>query len=203
MYKGVYKILSSYWRAYGGWRALCRSPYAHAAVVMTLLSYPMWRAGSGWWDLVLSIMPNLLGFTLGGFAIFIGFGDEKFRTILIEETERDVLKGRVSIYEELCATFVHFIVMQILALVFALLQKAWSMEVIGNLAWQDALPKLNLVAGFVGYLLFFYAVCLTMAACMHVFRFARDYSTAINHNVRCRARLSAEQNRKIDAQSIT
>lgn len=188
MYKGVFKILSSYWRAYGGWRALWRSPYWHAAILMTVLSFPMWRTGSAWWDLVIGVMPNLLGFTLGGFAIFIGFGNEKFRTILIEETEKDVREGRVSIYEELCATFVHFIVVQILALAFALLQKAWSMEVIANATWQGMLPTLNLVGGFAGYLLFLYAVCLTLAACMHVFRFAKDYSTVVNFEVRRKVR---------------
>ncbi len=183
MYKGVFSIFHRYWRTYGQTRAMLRSFYLHSAIAMTVLCFPLWRAG-GWWDVVLAVLPSLLGFTLGGFAIFIGFGSEKFRELIVKETEEDIRAGKPSIYESLCATFVHFIVVQICALIFALLQKAWSMEVVHNAAWQSVLPYINAIGGFVGYALFAYSVTLTLAACMHVFRIAMDYSFVTNAALR-------------------
>lgn len=86
MYKGVLNIFGTYWRAYGGWIALLKSPYFHAALVLLALTFHTWTA-EDWWEDVTSVLPNLLGFTLGGFAIFIGFGDERFRALLAEPEE--------------------------------------------------------------------------------------------------------------------
>lgn len=184
MYSGVFSILRRYWAAYGGWRSLARSPYFHVAAVITALSYPLWCGRDPWWDTVVGVLPNLLGFTLGGFAIFIGFGDTKFRELLVQETPEDVEQGRIPLYEALCATFVHFIVVQVAALVFALLQKGLRLTVIDNSSWQQALGYLNPLAGAVGYLLFIYAVCSALAACMHVFRIAVNYADAVNQPLR-------------------
>ena len=184
MYKGVRKIFGRYWRAYGGWRSLVRSPYLHIAFVLNCICFASWIGNKEWWETVISILPNLLGFTLGGFAIFIGFGDEKFRKLLVEETEKEILEGKPPLYESLCATFVHFILIQILGLVFALVRKSLSVVVVDATQWQMVLRTLNPVAGFFGHLLFLYAMCSALAACMHVFRIAADYSDATNCELR-------------------
>ncbi len=45
---------------------------------MTMILYPSW-SHKGWWNDILSLMPNLLGFSLGGFAMWIAIGDEAFK----------------------------------------------------------------------------------------------------------------------------
>ncbi|MDW5418883.1 hypothetical protein R6242_20130 [Iodobacter sp. CM08] len=175
MYNGVAKIFKRYWCAYGGFKALRCSPYLHAAIFFTGCTWHFW-AEPLWWDQVTSVLPNLLGFTLGGFAMFLGFGDEKFRAMLAEKDE-DADPNNPSLYVSLCATFVHFIVVQILALFAALLAKASWFYV----AWPDQLhtlmPWLNLIGGGMGYLLFLYSVTSVLAATMHMFRIATWYET--------------------------
>lgn len=175
MYKGVFSIYARYWSAYGGLPALVRSFYLHAALVITVICANAWLK-PGWWDQVASILPNVLGFTLGGFAIFISFGDEKFRQLLAEpESAEDETP---TAYVKLCSTFVHFILVQIVALVVAIIAKAmyFPWERAPHL-FNLALPWLNGVAGFLGYLLFVYALTSALAATMHVFRIASMYES--------------------------
>jgi len=172
MYTGVLNIFGRYWQAYGGGSALVRSPYLHAAAVLLVLTYATWSQ-NGWWEQVLSVMPNLLGFTLGGFAMFLGFGDEKFRSLLAEPDEDAI--GEPTLYVSICATFVHFIVVQLFALVAAVVAKSWWFY----FPWPEPirvfLPFLNLFGWAFGYAFFLYALTSVLAATMHVFRIATMY----------------------------
>lgn len=172
MYKGAASNFARYWRAYGGRGALLRSPYLHLAGLLLVATYATWSA-KDWWDQVISVLPNLLGFTLGGFAVFLGFGDEKFRSLLAEPDEDEL--DAPSLYVKLCATFVHFILVQVIALLSAILAKSWWFF----FAWPDSvrlvIPWMNLIGGALGYGLFLYAVTSVLAATMHVFRIANFY----------------------------
>lgn len=182
MYAGTFKIFKTYWLAYGGLKALLSSFYLLVAAVLLGLTFNTWMApislASGqwlaWWDQSLLVLPNLLGFTLGGFAIFIGFGDEKFRQILAApEVDEDLPRNA---YVQLCATFVHFIVVQMLALLAAVLGKSWWFYADWMEPLRFALPYLNMLGGVIGYGLFLYALTSVMAATMHVFRIATLYA---------------------------
>ena len=172
MYKGVGDIFSRYWQAYGRRKAFLRSPYLHLAALLLAATYATWSQ-KDWWDQVISVMPNLLGFTLGGFAMFLGFGDEKFRSLLAEPDEDK--PEEPSLYVSLCATFVHFILIQLLALLCALLAKSWWFFFPWPESIRLVLPWLNLLGGALGYGLFLYAVTSVLAATMHVFRIATWY----------------------------
>lgn len=179
-YKSVAGIFSDYWHAYGGIVKLLTSPYLHTAFVLLLLTTPSWsgiwetgsKAGEGWWDQSIAVLPNLLGFTLGGFAIFIGFGDDKFRALLVEPGS----EGTVNDYLALCAHFVHFIAVQAVALMVAIMVKSFQFYSPIADPIRDWLPCLNATVGACGYLLFLYALTSVLAATMHVFRIARLYS---------------------------
>lgn len=179
-YKSVAGIFKDYWHAYGGIVKLLTSPYLHTAFVLLLLTAPSWsgiwetgsKAGEGWWDQSIAVLPNLLGFTLGGFAIFIGFGDEKFRALLAEPAS----EGAVNDYVALCAHFVHFIVVQAVALLVAIVVKSFQFYSPIADPIRDWLPYLNACIGASGYLLFLYALTSVLAATMHVFRIARLYA---------------------------
>ncbi|WP_295548619.1 hypothetical protein [uncultured Pseudacidovorax sp.] len=172
VYSGTKKILKRYWRAYGGRRALLRSPYLHFACVLLLLTTPTW-VRAGWWELPLSVIPNLLGFTLGGFAMFLGFGDEKFRALLADPDEDDP-KGP-ALYQTVTSTFVHFIMVQTIALMIAIVARSWNFYV----DWPDPIRGLitaaSWVGGAAGYLFFLYAICSVVAATMQLFRVASWY----------------------------
>lgn len=182
MYAGTLDIFRTYWAAYGGWRELVRSFYLMVAGILLILTAPTWwspsNLGGGqwsaWWDQSFSVLPNLLGFTLGGFAIFLGFGDEKFRQLLAEPDPNEHISENA--YVGLCSTFVHFILVQLLALIAAVLAKSWWFYSDWVEPIRCALPAMNALGGAIGYGLFLYALTSVMAATMHVFRIAKLYA---------------------------
>ena len=169
MYSGVGEIFKRYWAAYGGLRALLLSPYFHLSLVLLGITSSYWLNKS-WWDQPLAIVPNLLGFSLGGLAMFLSFGDDKFRAMLAEGT--NVAK---SPYIQVCATFAHFIVLQISALLIALVAKALDFPYDWPLSWQAYIGIFTKVFYAIGFLLFLYAVTSMLAATMAVFRVCSWY----------------------------
>ena len=172
-YNGVGRLIRRYWRIYGGWRAIFSSLYLHVSLVLLLVSFRLWSC-PGWWEQVISVAPNLLGFTLGGFAIFLAIGDERFKAT-ISGADPDEQKAH-SPYMALCATFLHFVLIQFLALVAALVGKATYFQLP---ALPDYLGRLLEIMTFAGwmfsYWLFLYAVTLIAAAALATFRLATWY----------------------------
>ncbi|MDH6593345.1 hypothetical protein M2165_003234 [Variovorax sp. TBS-050B] len=164
-------IFKRFWVAYGGSGALLRSPYLYVALLIAPLCWGTWSAPN-WWDTVISVLPNLLGFTLGGFAIFVSFGDARFIASLAAEEENAV---RPTVYRELCATFVHFILVQVAALVLAIVTKGmWFQANLPDYI-ASALPIANLAWGAFCYAVFLYALTSIVAIALHVFRISTMY----------------------------
>lgn len=156
-------IVAVYWRSYGGFKALFSSPYLRAAFILSLMLYPQWSQPN-WWDLVLSIMPNLLGFSLGGFAMWIAIGDDDFRKLISGE----VGDNEPSPYMEVNAAFVHFVILQMLALFCALFAKAYYFPLPPDhfilALLGDNFYILCLIGNFLGYMIFIYALLSAVAA---------------------------------------
>jgi hypothetical protein len=159
-YTGSREVFRDYWRAYHGWPALLASPYLHAAVVLTVLLWSRWTS-AGWPDDVLTVVPSVLGFSLGGYAMLLAFGDVKFLQRLAEPEEN----GAVSYYLALNASFVHFIVVQMIAIVLALIGKAYMADP----------PSLWAIPAFLCYLVFVYSIMAALAATFAIFRMASLY----------------------------
>lgn len=170
MYSGVLEIIGRYWRIYGGWKSFLKSPYLHISFLLLAATYPFWTR-EDWWDQAISILPNLLGFTLGGFALLLGFGDEKFRSLLASKREDEPS----SVYASLCATFVHFIFMQMLALIFAIVTKALQFDARIPPCIEGFFSSAMLVAYGMGYGLFIYSLLCLLAATFAIFRAATWY----------------------------
>lgn len=176
MYTGAITIIRRYWNAYGGWKAFFCSPYFHIALLITLGSNHFWMY-EPWWDLSISILPNIIGFALGGYAIWLGFGDEKFGQMISRKEG-----SGTSPYLEVSATFAHFIVIQIIGLVIALLAKATNYYLspeswMGMALQQAGLPfdffKQGAAVGYgLGFLLLSYALMTALAATLAIFRVA-------------------------------
>jgi hypothetical protein len=165
-------IFVNYWHAYQGATTLLLSPYLYAAIVVDALTWGTW-SGPYWWNTVLLVLPNLLGFALGGFAMFLGFGDDKFGALLVEND--DSKPEDSSLYINLCATFVHFIVIQIGALLYALVAKSCWFYYHWSTPMRALLVPMNLLGGALGYGLFLYSITSILAATMHMFRTAAWY----------------------------
>ena len=129
-YTGVVKIFRRYWNAYGGWNSVIFSPYLHFSILFTIVAYGTWTTHN-WYDLPISTLPNIIGFSLGGYAIWLALGDDKFKASIsgreVGELESPFIKVN--------ATFVHFIFLQIVALIFALCAKSQPIQNM-PLDWQ-------------------------------------------------------------------
>lgn len=173
-YKGAAKLIGQYWTTYGGWNDLLVSPYLHVSLLLAVITYGTWTESS-WWDQVLTIVPSLLGFSLGTLAIFLGFGSERFRDVI--SGKRSDAMDKVSPYMLVTAAFTHFIVVQIAAVTVAVVSAALfklpgpaqdSVFFVANDTGRTVLWA-------VGYWLFLYALCLAGASVLAVFRIAGWY----------------------------
>ncbi len=173
-YKGAAKLVAKYWSTYGGWRDFLLSPYLHFSLLLLAITFATWSE-EGWWEHVLSVVPSLLGFSLGALAIFLGFGSEQFRNVI--SGKRPDEPNKISPYMSVTAAFTHFIVVQIAAVMVAIVSVALFKL---PLPISDhALYVFNdivraLLWGF-GYWLFLYALCLAAASVFAVFRIAGWY----------------------------
>lgn len=173
-YKGPAKLISQYWSTYGGWRDFFLSPYLHFSLLLLAITFATWTE-EGWWEQVLSVVPSLLGFSLGALAIFLGFGSEQFRNVI--SGKRPGQPDKISPYMSVTAAFTHFIVVQVAAVMVAIVSVALFKLPLP--ISEHALYVFNNIGkaflwGF-GYWLFLYALCLAAASVFAVFRIAGWY----------------------------
>lgn len=156
-YKHVGESISTYWKVYGGRHALLCSPYFHISVITSLICHPVWSGEHkdwAWFNICISVIPNLVGFTLGGYAMLLAFGNEKFRALLAGDDD----DGEPSPFMKVNATFIHFIIMQMLSLFIALIELGWSIK--------------TGVFAFIGFTVFIYALSTAIAAALAILRLA-------------------------------
>lgn len=117
-----------YWRIYGGWKELLKSPYLWLSALLTAGCAPLWldtgffgdeRAVSG---VLLTVIPALMAFTLAGMAIVLALSGKQFIKAIREGGREDSLFMRV------VALFFHFILVQTLALAFAFLSASYPIS---------------------------------------------------------------------------
>jgi hypothetical protein len=159
-YRNLWESICTYWANYGGLSALIISPYLHISIIISIILYPIWSV-KGWEQYVLQILPNIVGFSVGSYAILLSFGDPKFFRILMSESEQEK-----SVYLALNGTFVHFVVVQILAIVAAVGCEAYV---------QDHPGLFGHLISFFGFSLFVYSLFMVLAAVLALLRVARWY----------------------------
>lgn len=131
--------------------------------------YPFWSKVSDdpWWGTALSTLPNLLGFTLAGFTIWLGFGDEKFKELISGSTPE-----KTSVFMGVSAAFAHFVIIQIIALIFALWAKAMAFDLPEHCWLKSYIRPIALAGHAIGFLAFLYAIMSALAATLGVLRTA-------------------------------
>jgi hypothetical protein len=131
----------------------------------------MWQTDT-WWDLAFEILPSTMGFSLAAFAVLLAFGNEDFLRVLSQRPQ-----GKTkSALDGTSAAFFHFIVIQVLALLFAFVGKGLS-ESVNDLKWLFGLMGisdteiadivvlfLQHLIGLLGFLLMIYSITCGLAA---------------------------------------
>ncbi|MHC6050652.1 hypothetical protein ACYT84_02585 [Ralstonia solanacearum] len=174
-YQNVGNIFGRYWNAYGRWVAILTSPYLHVSIVLTVILSHLWIRG-GWWSDAIAALPTMIGFAIGAYAIVLGFGDERFRAVIMLRRN-----GDTSPYVKISASLAHFIVVQIAALLAAFIGKGLNFGLntrkgLGALIFA-AVGNIDFVhdwiapsGNFIGFVLFIYAIATAMATAMAIFR---------------------------------
>lgn len=160
-YQGVARTIVKYWKLYGGIGSFCESPYMHFALVISMITVRFWQSlENPWYDVVISVIPSMLGFTFAGFAILLTFGSDIRRVLCGSDTD-----GKPSPFINDSTSIVHFLVVQTISLLLALIFKPFSVK--------------SAVVTFVGIAVFYYAISLALAAILAMFRMA-TYIDQIN-----------------------
>ncbi|WP_152619658.1 hypothetical protein [Paramagnetospirillum magnetotacticum] len=172
-YNSVISLFSEYWSNYGGTFAVVTSPYFHCALFLNILLWKRWLY-QAWWEHTISIMPNIVGFTIGAYAILMAFGDDDFRRRISGKTTRD----KNSPYMKINSTFKHFALVQITSIILALIGSTYQDKMPVSI-WKDTLSidDMHVISwsapfSFVSYWSFLYAIVSVVAATAGIFRVA-------------------------------
>lgn len=122
--------LKTYWKAYGGWDEIALSPYFNFSWFFALFLHPLWTTGDGplptepsWVSVAFSVLPSVIGFSLGSIAILISVSSGK----MLEDLQHG---GDDSLLMKIAAAFFHFLLLQVLCLLTGLAIKAHPMGAI-------------------------------------------------------------------------
>jgi hypothetical protein len=152
----------SYWKYYGGFRAIIKSWYFFVSLIIVLCliiflynddNPPLWYAYN------LSLIPILLGFSLGGYSFLLALSDKKFLSLFIDPYNSQ--KNYLSPFKELNATFIHFILIQFMAIFIGLIGSLFNFT--------------NIVFFTLGLFALFYALMTGIAATMGIFKISLLY----------------------------
>lgn len=147
------QAVGEYWSVYGGWRGFIGSPALWAAGLIALMLFPLFDNGV-WADASISILPNVLGLSIGAMAVVLAFPTTHIFKYLSENGRRD------SFYLDLASRLTHFIFVQVVALLLGLLGKAYKI-------WPVAL---------VGCWALVYAILTAAVISLTLFRVAQIYN---------------------------
>lgn len=170
------KQLRRWWSWRGGWHDFWRSPYTWTAALLMLPTAHYWLTAP-WWETSLSILPNVIGFSLGGYAILLAFGDEGFRRLLVPAEDPSHPPDQPTRYMRVSAIFLHFILVQLWALMLAVVARSTDFVLPMRLRPSSIEPEAidivlaggSCLLGFVGFFAFLYALGLAAAAALSVF----------------------------------
>jgi hypothetical protein len=159
------------WTIAGRWKGTFKSfDFALALVVCAMCCHFWWH--DKWWDQVIAVVPSVLGFTLGGFAIFLGFGSESFKKMLADGTDIDS-----SPYVSVSASFLYFTILQLAALLTAFIANATHFETPAYLMpYKTVINWLDIIGSGIGYFIFLYSQILALRAALRIFRLSRWYA---------------------------
>lgn len=161
--------LPGYFQAYGGCKKLFASPFFWGAVVLTALCYPSWNS-KDWWTTVTTVLPTILGFTIAAFALVIGLGVGVFK----RQLHRARKSGKAPLYLQVSGIFVHQIVIQASAILFAVVLAAiWQWPAPIQEPWVDINEWARRASWAAAYFLFIYSILLVIAGALNLYTLAK------------------------------
>lgn len=103
--------------------------YFHGAIITTILTQNIWM-NDDWWEIVFSIFPSMLGFTLGVLGIIIGASTSAYGEVVSEfDPSIRATKHRFdAVFRtplgKLAGTFSHFLIFQFVVIGLGLIARS-------------------------------------------------------------------------------
>lgn len=139
-------------RSYGGIIQVIGSTYFIIAGIITTLCKPLWlpqlASDLSWPTTALSVVPSLLSFSIGGFAIFLAFSHIQILSLSREDGADN------SLYMEICSSFYVSIVIQALSIFLCLVVLSYT-----NYFYSYIVKTVS----FIGFVLFCSAITSVIA----------------------------------------
>lgn len=173
-------VIPRYVRAYGGINSLLSSYYFWISIAITIICSEFFISPN-WWDISISIIPDIVGFSIAGVAIFISIGSDELRSKISGRLPGETDE---SPFISFMAMFTHFVMTQLAALLIAIISKLLyslrppDFSFLTNIS-EAIKPVFWLLGGFT----FIYSLLLCMALVLEIFRLSfmiDDYQTRIN-----------------------
>ena len=147
--------------------------------------------------LVVSILPNLLGFLLGGYTILIGFGNVD----LLKSATKIYPESGISLFQTLSSIFAITILVQSLTLILGLVAHFGLQIEVGRqgpLAWfYHAVPVLDGISFLTLMFALFYSVFALRDMVLNIFGFAQMY-----HQTLALERIASESEARAQVKDI-
>lgn len=175
MYKALGKILSTYWKEYGGFSELLSSPIFHASVFATFL-FALGLVEFDWRAFAIDALPTILGLSLAAYAItFSLMGSALHRALSLAVDRRQ----GIPLINVVNSTFFHVLLFQLAALIFAALSGGTGFNKLIALIPLEAEASKSvrelgfLVSQFLGFFLTSYSTMLLLSVGLAMFRLGR------------------------------
>ena len=162
-YDSLKNNFSDYKALFGTIDETLYSPYFHFACVLSIITVWVPEKTTEWQSIAQDILPDMLGFSLGGYAVLISFGDTKFRQYLAKKKPNG---GNNSLFMLLNGVFVHFIIAQLLAIIIAVLLSTLNID--------------NIIINIIGCTVFYYAISFCVAVAFEIKTVGKWYQSFIN-----------------------
>ena len=155
-YKYLLVDFQDYIQFYGPIKDLIYSPYLHLSILISFFTTLYSEIPYKWAEHALGSLPSLLGFSIGGYALIATFGDKEFRKFLAKTKNNDK-----SILLIINGTFIHFILVQTIAILIAHIAKSLELN--------------NLIINFFLSIPFIYSIIMCTAVAFEIKTISKWY----------------------------
>lgn len=152
------KSFGTYWINYGGFKAIVTSPYFYISILISIFIV-LFGNTDKWYDLPLNILPNLLGFSIGAYAVVLVLGNGDFWKFIAVETQNNL-------FMKINSSFVHFIFIQVVSIIFSLICQSLEVE--------------SFIFSFLGFFLLIYAILTAFAATLAILEISKYYQAFLS-----------------------
>lgn len=170
----MFQNIKLIFRMYGGISVFFKSIYVWISVLVTAVT---WRSSlSGLWvEYSVSILPNIIGFSIAAVAIITVIGDDGFRRRM---SRVNTLNKEESDLTVMLSSFIWFILIQITAIFFAIIFSSKPFTFACHLWTNNCIAwnyYTNAIFSFLGMFLFVYSLFLVIASVFMTFHLFRLY----------------------------